>query len=91
MIKTILVSLAAFILLWGIGELSISFKPFSISLPCWRSTLGTLLLFMSLSLIYVDVRYRGVKAGAEETINQLLELSRKNEKERVDKESQGIQ
>ena len=71
--------IAALIFAAMVGELSITFKPFSISLPYWRTVVAIILIYLGLHLFYADSYLEGVKWGTKETIEQLKELSKKHE------------
>lgn len=76
MMKTsviILAILAALVLLF-IGHLTISFKPFSISLPYWNRALGIVLFIIGLELYCYSERIAGYKEGLKFGMDKTLEL-----------------
>ena len=48
--KTILFTIICIIALLCVGDLTITFKPFSISLPGWYKPVGILLFFLSMAV-----------------------------------------
>ena len=75
--KTILFT-AIFItcLLW-VGDLTITFKPFSISLPSWYKALGILLFFLSMTVYNIGEYTRGYKQGFDDGIKECIEILKK--------------
>ena len=53
--KTILFTIIFIIALLWVGDLTITFKPFSISLPGWYKPVGILLFFLSMAVYTVIV------------------------------------
>ena len=75
--KTILFT-AIFItcLLW-VGDLTITFFPFSISLPSWYKALGILLFFLSMTVYNIGEYTRGYKQGFDDGIKECIEILKK--------------
>ena len=61
----IISSIFLIVFLLGIGHISITFKPFCISLPYWHRSLGILLLIISLVIYSMGERGSGYKDGLE--------------------------
>lgn len=80
----ILAILAVFVLLF-IGNLTISFKPFSISLPYWHRVVGVLLLCLGMSVYSIGERAKGYKDG----LNDGAELVIKYAKDKINHEQTG--
>lgn len=75
--KTILFT-AIFItcILW-VGELTITFKPFSISLPGWYKVAGILLFWLSMVVYSTGEHARGYKQGFDDGIKKCIEILEK--------------
>ena len=75
--KTILFT-AIFItcLLW-VGDITITFKPFSISLPGWHKALGILLFFLSMAVYNIGEYTRGYKQGFDDGVKECVEILKK--------------
>ena len=79
--KTILfISTCIIALLW-VGDLTITFKPFSISLPGWHKALGIVLFVLSMALYNVGEYAKGYKHGFDDGIKECLEIIKKKWKE----------
>lgn len=76
MMKTSVIILAIFavLVLLFIGHLTISFKPFSISLPYWNRALGIVLFVIGLELYCYSERIAGYKEGLKSGMDKTLEL-----------------
>lgn len=75
--KTILfISTCIIALLW-VGDLTITFKPFSISLPGWHKALGILLFFLSMTVYNIGEYTRGYKQGFDDGIKECVEILKK--------------
>ena len=59
--KTILFTAILIIGLLGVGDLTITFKPFSISLPGWYKPVGILLFFLSMAVYTIGEYTKGYK------------------------------
>lgn len=76
--KTILfISTCIIALLW-VGDLTITFKPFSISLPGWHKALGILLFFLSMTVYNIGEYTRGYKQGFDDGIKNVLKYLKRN-------------
>lgn len=79
--KTILFT-AIFItcILW-VGELTITFKPFSISLPGWYKVAGILIFWLSM-VVYTTGEYAiGYKQGFNDGVKKCIEMLEKESHE----------
>lgn len=75
--KTILfISICIIALLW-VGDLTITFKPFSISLPGWHKALGILLFFLSMAVYTIGERTKGYKQGFDDGVKKCIEILEK--------------
>jgi hypothetical protein len=85
--ELIIFALLLIALLLYVGHLSITIKPFSVSLPYWYRSLGLLLLILSLVIYnvgeHVKGYQKGLKDGSDIAIKTLLE---KCDKEKGDNE-----
>lgn len=75
--KTILFT-AIFItcLLW-VGDITITFKPFSISLPGWHKPVGILLFWLSMAVYTIGERTKGYKQGFDDGVKECVEILKK--------------
>ena len=72
---SIIISVVLFTLIFlFIGHLTISFKPFSISLPYWNRALGIVLFVIGLELYCYSERIAGYKEGLKSGMDKTLEL-----------------
>lgn len=75
--KTILfISICIIALLW-VGDLTITFKPFSISLPGWHKALGILLFFLSMTVYTTGDYTKGYKQGFDDGVKKCIEILKK--------------
>lgn len=65
--KTIICIIA---LLW-VGDLTITFKPFSISLPGWHKALGIILFVFAMAVYNIGEYKHGFDDGAKECIEAI--------------------
>lgn len=78
--KTILfISICIIALLW-VGDLTITFKPFSISLPSWYKALGIVLFVLSMVLYNVGEYAKGYKHGFDDGVKECIEAIKGNGK-----------
>lgn len=85
--KTILfISICIIALLW-VGDLTITFKPFSISLPGWHKALGILLFFLSMTVYNIGEYTRGYKQGFDDGIKECLDIIKKNGNNRTNSDN----
>lgn len=75
--KTILVTAIFIIGLLWIGEFTITFKPFSISLPGWYKAVGILLFWLSMAVYAIGENTKGYKQGFDDGINKCIEILKK--------------
>ena len=68
--------LSAFVL-W-VGDLTITFKPFSISLPGWYKPVGILLFFLSMAVYTTGDYTKGYKQGFDDGVKKCIEILKKN-------------
>lgn len=76
MMKTsvIILAILAVLVLLFIGHLTITFKPFSISLPYWNRAFGIVLCVIGLELYCYSERIAGYKEGLKSGMDKTLEL-----------------
>lgn len=60
-----------------IGELTITFKPFSISLPGWYKPVGILLFWLSMAVYTIGEKNKGYKQGFDDGVNKCIEYIKK--------------
>lgn len=72
--SVIILAILAVLVLLFIGHLTISFKPFSISLPYWNRALGIVLFIIGLELYCYSERIAGYKEGLKSGMDKTLEL-----------------
>ena len=96
--KTILFTIIFIIAILWVGDLTITFKPFSISLPSWYKALGILLFFLSMTVYNIGEYTKGYKQGFDDGVKECVEihifkrpghLTRKSEKTNVEPNSSG--
>ena len=76
--KTIIFTIICVIALLWVGDLTITFKPFSISLPGWYKPVGILLFFLSMAVYTIGEYTKGYKQGFDDGIKNVLKyLKRK--------------
>lgn len=76
--KTIIFTIICIIALLWVGDLTITFKPFSISLPGWYKPVGILLFFLSMAVYTIGEYTKGYKHGFDDGIKNVLKyLKRK--------------
>ena len=68
--KTILFTIICIIPLLWVGDPTITFKPFSISLPGWYKALGILLFFLSMAVYTIGEYTRGYKQGSDDGVKK---------------------
>lgn len=72
--SVIILAILAVLVLLFIGHLTITFKPFSISLPYWNRALGIVLFIIGLELYCYSERIAGYKEGLKYGMGKTLEL-----------------
>lgn len=76
--KTILSIITISILLLWIGELTVTFKPFSVSLPGWHKAAGILLFWLSMVVYQGGERARWYKEGFNDAVKKSIDILEKN-------------
>lgn len=76
--KTILFTIIFIIAILWVGDLTITFKPFSISLPSWYKALGILLFFLSMTVYNIGEYTKGYKEGFDTGIKQCIKILDRN-------------
>ena len=85
--KTILFTIIFIIAILWVGELTITFKPFSISLPGWYKALGIVLFVLSMALYNVGEYAKGYKHGFDDGIKECLDIIKKNGNNRTNSDN----
>lgn len=85
--KTILFTIICIIALLWVGDLTITFKPFSISLPGWYKALGIILFVLSMALYNVGEYAKGYKHGFDDGIKECLDIIKKNGNNRTNSDN----
>ena len=67
-------------LLW-VGKLTITFSPFSISLPCWYKAVGILLFWLSVVIYTTGEHARGYSKGFDDGVKKCIEILEKESHE----------
>ena len=76
--KTILFTIIFIIALLWVGDLTITFKPFSISLPGWYKPVGIILFVLAMAVYNIGEYAKGYKQGFDYGIKNVLKyLKRK--------------
>jgi hypothetical protein len=75
--KTILFTIICIIALLWVGDLTITFKPFSISLPGWYKPVGILLFFLSMTIYTIGEYTRCYKQSFDDGIKKCVEILKK--------------
>lgn len=75
--KTILFTIIFIIAILWVGDLTITFKPFSISLPSWYKALGILLFFLSMTVYNIGEYTKGYKQGFDDGVKECVEILKK--------------
>ena len=75
--KTILFTAILIIGLLWVGDLTITFKPFSVSLPSWYKALGILLFFLSMTVYNIGEYTKGYKQGFDDGVKECVEILKK--------------
>lgn len=79
--KTIFfITIFIIVLLW-VGELTVTFKPFSISLPSWYKSVGILLFWLSMAVYTIGESTKGYKEGFEDGVKKCIEILKKKDHE----------
>lgn len=75
--KTILFTIICIIALLWVGDLTITFKPFSVSLPSWYKPVGILLFFLSMAVYTIGEYAKGYKQGFDNGVKECIEILKK--------------
>lgn len=75
--KTILFTIICIIALLWVGDLTITFKPFSISLPGWYKPVAILLFWLSMAVYTIGERTKGYKQGFDDGVKKCIEILEK--------------
>ena len=75
--KTILFTIICIISLLWVGDLTITFKPFSISLPGWYKALGILLFFLSMAVYTIGEYTGGYEQGFDDGVKKCIGILEK--------------
>ncbi|MFS2891714.1 hypothetical protein AAH018_10705 [Phocaeicola vulgatus] len=72
--KTILFTIIFIIALLWVGDLTITFKPFSISLPGWYKPVGIILFVLAMAVYNIGEYAKGYKHGFDDGIKKCVEI-----------------
>ena len=75
--KTILFTIIFIIALLWVGDLTITFKPFSISLPGWYKPVGIILFVLAMAVYNIGEYAKGDKQGFDYGIKKCVEILEK--------------
>lgn len=75
--KTILFTIIFIIAILWVGDLTITFKPFSISMPGWYKVVGILLFWLSMAVYTIGERTKGYKQGFDDGVKKCIEILEK--------------
>lgn len=75
--ETILFTIIFIIALLWVGDLTITFKPFSISLPGWYKPVGIILFVLSMAVYTIGEYTKGYKHGFDDGIKECVEILKK--------------
>ena len=81
--KTIIFTIICIIALLWVGDLTITFKPFSISLPGWHKALGIILFIFAMAVYTIGEYTKGYKQGFDDGVKKCIETIKANEKNRT--------
>lgn len=76
--KTILFTIIFIIAILWVGDLTITFKPFSISLPSWHKALGIILFMLAMAVYNIGEYAKGYKHGFDDGIKNVLKYLKRN-------------
>ena len=76
--KTILFTIICIIALLWVGDLTITFKPFSISLPGWYKPVGIILFVLAMAVYNIGEYAKGYKHGFDDGIKNVLKYLKRN-------------
>ena len=75
--KTIIFTIICIIALLWVGDLTITFKPFSISLPSWYKPVGIILFVLAMAVYNIGEYAKGYKQGFDYGIKKCVEILEK--------------
>ena len=75
--KTILFTIIFIIALLWVGDLTITFKPFSISLPGWYKPVGIILFVLAMAVYNIGEYAIGYNHGFDDGIKKCVEILKK--------------
>ena len=75
--KTILFTIIFIIAILWVGDLTITFKPFSISMPGWYKVVGILLFWLAMVVYATGEHARGYKQGFDDGEKKCIEILEK--------------
>lgn len=75
--KTTLFIIIITIFLLYVGGLTVTFNPFSVSLPKWYKVVGILLFFLSMEVYNIGEYTKGYKKGFHNGVNKCIEILKK--------------
>ena len=75
--KTILFTIIFIIAILWVGDLTITFKPFPISMPGWHKPVGILLFWLSMAVYTIGERTKGYKQGFDDGVKKCIEILKK--------------
>ena len=78
--KTIIFTIIFIIALLWVGDLTITFKPFSISLPGWHKALGIILFVFAMAVYNIGEYAKGYKHGFDDGVKECIEVIKGNGK-----------
>ena len=76
--KTIIFTIICIIALLWVGDLTITFKPFSISLPGWYKPVGIILFVLAMAVYNIGEYAKGYKHGFDDGIKNVLKYLKRN-------------
>ena len=75
--KTIIFTIICIIALLWVGDFTITFKPFSISLPGWYKPVGIILFVLAMVVYATGEHARGYKQGFDDGVKKCIEILEK--------------
>lgn len=82
--KKIIAAIIIIAFLLFAGDLTITFKPFSVSLPEWYKAVGILLFWLSMVVYQGGERVRWYKEGFNDAVKKSIKILEKNLKDKED-------
>ena len=76
--KTIIFTIICIITLLWVGDFTITFKPFSISLPGWYKLVGIILFVLAMAVYNIGEYAKGYKHGFDDGIKNVLKYLKRN-------------